>query len=181
MKFDRWRNKNLKNERHAPVKIKDGMDDEGDVDIDDPDISMEEYIQLIADKARGCGQTFNWETTMYGKVYCDDLDSFTDFETDFPAIVYNDASTSNQNVSSEPTTVLFIHAAIRRILGFGIWRIDSLYRPCCKEIDELVMVYSGKRHVLNSYGHSDASSTHFCSRTQIGESSRAKYQGSSSF
>ncbi|GJT28754.1 DNA-directed DNA polymerase [Tanacetum coccineum] len=157
MEFDRWRNKNLKNERHAPVKIKDGMDDEGEVtlyltrrslevlrkfhwmilggrftstsiehwgqcrkaylledkqipsvgvfdeDIDDPDISMEEYIQLMADKARGCGQTFNWETTMYGNVYCDDIDSFTDFETDFPTIIYNDASTSNQNVSSEPT------------------------------------------------------------------------------
>ncbi|GJY94834.1 hypothetical protein Tco_0511195 [Tanacetum coccineum] len=27
-----------------------------------------------------------------------------DFETDFPTIVYNDASTSNQNVSSEPTS-----------------------------------------------------------------------------
>ncbi|GJX88794.1 hypothetical protein Tco_0340808 [Tanacetum coccineum] len=53
--------------------------------------------------------------------------------------------------------------------------------PCCKEIDKLVMVYSGKRRVLNSYGHSYASSTYFCSRTQIGESSRAKYQGSSSF
>ncbi|GJT57605.1 hypothetical protein Tco_0992659 [Tanacetum coccineum] len=35
MEFDRWRNKNLKNERHAPVKIKDGMDDEGDVVIFD--------------------------------------------------------------------------------------------------------------------------------------------------
>ncbi|GJZ31015.1 putative ribonuclease H-like domain-containing protein [Tanacetum coccineum] len=32
--------------------------------------------------------------------------------------------------------------AIRRILGFGIWRIDYLYRPCCKEIDD--MVYSEK-------------------------------------
>ncbi|GKC31561.1 hypothetical protein Tco_1038855 [Tanacetum coccineum] len=72
-------------------------------------------------------------------------------------------------------------AAIRRILEFRIRRLDSQYRPCCKEIDELVMVYSGKRRVLNSYGHSDASSTHFCSRTQIGESSQAKYQGSSSF
>ncbi|GKD88678.1 hypothetical protein Tco_1364185 [Tanacetum coccineum] len=38
--------------------------------------------------------------------------------------------------------------AIRRILRFGIWRIDSLYRPCCKEIDELVTVYSGKRRVF---------------------------------
>ncbi|GJT07199.1 hypothetical protein Tco_0841661 [Tanacetum coccineum] len=58
---------------------------------------------------------------------------------------------------------------------------NTKQRPCCNKIDELVMVYSGKRRVLNSYGHSDASSTHFCSRTQIGESSRAKYQGSSSF
>ncbi|GJW92478.1 hypothetical protein Tco_0170031 [Tanacetum coccineum] len=31
MEFDRWRNKNFKNERHAPVKIKDGMGDEGEV------------------------------------------------------------------------------------------------------------------------------------------------------
>ncbi|GJT18384.1 hypothetical protein Tco_0877090 [Tanacetum coccineum] len=54
-------------------------------------------------------------------------------------------------------------------------------RPCYNKIDELVMVYSRKRCLLNSYGHSDASSTHFCSRTQIVESSRAKYQGSTSF
>nr|GEU61640.1 hypothetical protein [Tanacetum cinerariifolium] len=71
--------------------------------MDDPNITMEEYIQLMADKARGRDQTFNWETATYGEVYCEDLDSFTDFETDFLAIVYNDASTSNQNVSSEPS------------------------------------------------------------------------------
>ncbi|GJR26437.1 hypothetical protein Tco_1102669 [Tanacetum coccineum] len=34
--------------------------------------------------------------------------------------------------------------AIWRILGFGIRRIDYVYRPCCKEINELVMVYSEK-------------------------------------
>ncbi|GJU95491.1 hypothetical protein Tco_1320247 [Tanacetum coccineum] len=33
---------------------------------------------------------------------------------------------------------------IRRILGFRIRRIDYLYGPCCKEINELVMVYSEK-------------------------------------
>ncbi|GKA30957.1 zf-CCHC domain-containing protein [Tanacetum coccineum] len=75
--------------------------------MDDPDITMEEYIQLMADKARGRDQTFNWETTTYGEVYCEDLDCFTDFETNFPAIVYNDASTSNQNVSSEPTVSIY--------------------------------------------------------------------------
>ncbi|GKB71711.1 hypothetical protein Tco_0933123 [Tanacetum coccineum] len=31
IEFDRWRNTNLKNERSAPVKIKDGVDDEGEV------------------------------------------------------------------------------------------------------------------------------------------------------
>ncbi|GJU90918.1 hypothetical protein Tco_1303341 [Tanacetum coccineum] len=58
--------------------------------MDNPNITMEEYIQLMADATND-------------EVYCDDLDSFTDFETHFLAIVYNDASTSNENVSSEPT------------------------------------------------------------------------------
>ncbi|GKA09187.1 retrovirus-related pol polyprotein from transposon TNT 1-94 [Tanacetum coccineum] len=84
-----------------------------------------------------------------------------DFEVDFPAIVYNDALTSNDNVLSKPTAVI--------------------RRPCCKEIDDVVTVYSRKRRVLNSYEHSDSSTTHFSPRTQSGESYRAKYQGSSLF
>ncbi|GKC30013.1 hypothetical protein Tco_1037307, partial [Tanacetum coccineum] len=67
--------------------------------MEDPNITMEEYIRLQAKKARRRGQTFNWETTTYGKVYCDNLDFFIDFEADFPAIVYNDALPSNENVS----------------------------------------------------------------------------------
>ncbi|GJT80912.1 hypothetical protein Tco_1055254 [Tanacetum coccineum] len=84
---------------------------------------MEEYIQLMADKARGRDQTFNWETATYGEVYCDDSDLFTDFETDFPAIVYNDASTSNQNVSSEPT--VSIYNAMKSDIDFHISFSDS--------------------------------------------------------
>ncbi|GKB83559.1 hypothetical protein Tco_0950454 [Tanacetum coccineum] len=91
--------------------------------MDDHNITMEEYIQLMADKARGRDKTFNWETDTYGKVYCDDLDSFTDFETDFPAIVYNDASTSNQNVFSEPT--VSIYNAIKADIDFHISFSDS--------------------------------------------------------
>ncbi|GJR61220.1 hypothetical protein Tco_1503382 [Tanacetum coccineum] len=91
--------------------------------MDDPNITMEEYIQLMADKARGSEHTFNWETATYGEVYCEDLDSFTDFKTDFPAIVYNDASTSNQNVSSEPT--VSIYNAIKSDIDFHISFSDS--------------------------------------------------------
>ncbi|GJR44395.1 hypothetical protein Tco_1312498 [Tanacetum coccineum] len=76
-------------------------------EMDDPNITMEEYIQLMDDKARGRDETFNWETATYGDVYCDDSDLFTDFETDFSAIVYNDASTSNLNISSEPTVSIY--------------------------------------------------------------------------
>nr|GEW50119.1 hypothetical protein [Tanacetum cinerariifolium] len=41
---------------------------------------------------------------MYGKVkYFKDIDYFKDLETDFPAIIYKDALTSELRVSSEPT------------------------------------------------------------------------------
>ncbi|GKE34953.1 hypothetical protein Tco_1454275, partial [Tanacetum coccineum] len=91
--------------------------------MDDPNITMEEYIQLMADKAQGRDQTFNWETATYSKVYCKDLDSFTEYETDFPAIVYNDALTSNQNVSSKPT--VSIYNAIKSDIDFHISFSDS--------------------------------------------------------
>ncbi|GJU66466.1 hypothetical protein Tco_1448145 [Tanacetum coccineum] len=63
---------------------------------------MEEYIQLMADKAHKHGQMFDWETAMYGKIY-DDINLFKDFEADFLAIVYNDALASDPKVSYEPT------------------------------------------------------------------------------
>ncbi|GJV22992.1 retrovirus-related pol polyprotein from transposon TNT 1-94 [Tanacetum coccineum] len=53
----------------------------GIFEMDDPNITMEEYTQLMAVKARGGDKTFNWETATYNKKSCDDLDSFTDFET----------------------------------------------------------------------------------------------------
>ncbi|GJS41221.1 hypothetical protein Tco_0566264 [Tanacetum coccineum] len=63
---------------------------------------MEEYIQLMADKAHKRGQMFDFETATYGKIY-DDIDIFKDFKADFLAIVYNDALTYDPEVSSEPT------------------------------------------------------------------------------
>ncbi|GJU24159.1 hypothetical protein Tco_1162780 [Tanacetum coccineum] len=72
--------------------------------MDDSDLTMEEYIDLEAEKARRHGRTFNWETATYGKVsYFDDFDYLKDFENEFPAIVYNDALTSGSEIPSEPT------------------------------------------------------------------------------
>ncbi|GJW99275.1 hypothetical protein Tco_0183189 [Tanacetum coccineum] len=72
--------------------------------MDNPDITMEEYIQMEIEKALRRGQVFNWETATYGMVrYFEDIDYFKKFETKFPAIVYKDALTSEPEVSCELT------------------------------------------------------------------------------
>ncbi|GKF58793.1 hypothetical protein Tco_0172330, partial [Tanacetum coccineum] len=73
--------------------------------MDNLNITIEEYIRLQEEKALRHGQTFNWQTTIYGKVkYCEDEDDcFTNFETKYPAIVFDDTLTSNATLSFEPT------------------------------------------------------------------------------
>nr|GFA38242.1 hypothetical protein [Tanacetum cinerariifolium] len=91
--------------------------------MDDLNITIEKYIILQTKNAQRYGQMFNWKTATYGKVYCEDLNYFTDLETDFPAMVYNDALTSNENVLSEPT--ISIYDAIKTDLDFSLSFSDS--------------------------------------------------------
>ncbi|GJR98807.1 hypothetical protein Tco_0270981 [Tanacetum coccineum] len=67
--------------------------------MDDPNITMEEYIRLEEEKARRHGRTFNLQTDTFGKVknYEDEDDCFIDFETEFPTIVFD-----NTALPSEP-------------------------------------------------------------------------------
>ncbi|GJW26263.1 hypothetical protein Tco_0040074 [Tanacetum coccineum] len=71
--------------------------------MDDPNITMEEYIRLKEEKARRHGRTFNWQTATFGKVenYEEEDDCFIDFEIEFPAIVFD-----NTTLPSEPTICL---------------------------------------------------------------------------
>ncbi|GJR10803.1 hypothetical protein Tco_0793455 [Tanacetum coccineum] len=64
--------------------------------MDDPNITMEEYIRLEEEKARRHGQTFNWQTATFGKIenYEDEDDCSTDFETEFLAIVLDNTLTA---------------------------------------------------------------------------------------
>nr|GEU94245.1 hypothetical protein [Tanacetum cinerariifolium] len=70
--------------------------------MDDPNINMEEYIRLEEEKAQRHGRTFNWQTVTYGKMeYCKDKDdSFMNFETKYPVIVFDD--TSNATLLCKP-------------------------------------------------------------------------------
>ncbi|GKE44604.1 hypothetical protein Tco_1471888 [Tanacetum coccineum] len=40
--------------------------------MDDPNITMEEYIRLEEEKARRRGKVYNWETGTYGKIWYDE-------------------------------------------------------------------------------------------------------------
>ncbi|GKA83336.1 hypothetical protein Tco_0804931 [Tanacetum coccineum] len=72
--------------------------------MDDPNITIEEYIKLEEETARRRGKVYNWEIATYGKIWCDeDVQDLRSVETEFPAIVFDDAFTSEVTLSCEPT------------------------------------------------------------------------------
>ncbi|GJX91383.1 hypothetical protein Tco_0344709 [Tanacetum coccineum] len=73
--------------------------------MDNPNITMYEYIRIQEEKALSRGETFNWKTATYGKTeYCEDEDDcFTNFETKFPAIILDNTLTSDAAISCGPT------------------------------------------------------------------------------
>ncbi|GJU51153.1 hypothetical protein Tco_1220708 [Tanacetum coccineum] len=72
--------------------------------MDDPNITMEEYIRLEEEKARRRGKVYNWETATYGRIwYDDDVHDLRYVETEFPTIVFNDKLTSEEALSCETT------------------------------------------------------------------------------
>ncbi|GJY92577.1 RNA-directed DNA polymerase, eukaryota, partial [Tanacetum coccineum] len=74
--------------------------------MDDPNITMEEYIRLKEEKARRHGKVYNWKTATYGKIWYDeDVHDLIYVKTELRAIVYNDALTSEVALSYEPTAL----------------------------------------------------------------------------
>ncbi|GKA50582.1 hypothetical protein Tco_0743655, partial [Tanacetum coccineum] len=117
--------------------------------MDDQNITMVEYIRLQTKKAQKNGQTFNWRTATYRKVYYEDFNSFTNFEADFPAIVYNDALTSNKNVLSEPT--FGIPFDPKRYYKDGVYT-KILQRPSKFEFDDMApLPPRAQRHIWLRY------------------------------
>ncbi|GJZ74368.1 hypothetical protein Tco_0638514, partial [Tanacetum coccineum] len=73
------------------------------VKIDNPNITMVEYIRLEEEKARRRGKVYNWETAMYGKIWDnEDVHDLGSVETEFPTIVFNNTLTS-EALLCEPT------------------------------------------------------------------------------
>ncbi|GJY27407.1 hypothetical protein Tco_0402133 [Tanacetum coccineum] len=73
------------------------------VNIDDPNITMEDNIRLEEEKDRRNGKVYNWETATYGRIWDDDeVHNLGSVETEFPAIVFDDTFTSEAALSCEP-------------------------------------------------------------------------------
>ncbi|GJX29639.1 reverse transcriptase domain-containing protein [Tanacetum coccineum] len=65
-----------------------------DTSMDDPNMTMEEYIKFEEEKACRRGRVFNWQTATYGKVRVDDgLYDLRYVEAELPAIVIDDTVT----------------------------------------------------------------------------------------
>ncbi|GJV00982.1 hypothetical protein Tco_1330252 [Tanacetum coccineum] len=76
--------------------------------LDNPNITMEEYIRLEEEKVRRRSKVYNWETTTYGKIWDnEDVHDLRSVETEFPAISFNDTLTSEETLSCEPTINFF--------------------------------------------------------------------------
>ncbi|GJW84825.1 hypothetical protein Tco_0157970 [Tanacetum coccineum] len=72
--------------------------------MDNSNITIEEYIRLVKEKAHRRGKVFNWETATYGKIWDnEDVHELGYVETEFPAIVFNDTLTFEATLSCEPT------------------------------------------------------------------------------
>ncbi|GJX24597.1 hypothetical protein Tco_0230893 [Tanacetum coccineum] len=72
--------------------------------MDDPNITMEEYIRHKEEKAQKHGKMYNWETAKYGKIWYDeDINDLRSVETEFPAIAFNDGVSSEKTLFCEPT------------------------------------------------------------------------------
>ncbi|GJY67882.1 hypothetical protein Tco_0470864 [Tanacetum coccineum] len=62
--------------------------------MDNPNITIEEYIRLDEQKAHRRGKVYNWDN--------EDIHDLRSVETEFPAIVFNDTLTSEAALSCEP-------------------------------------------------------------------------------
>ncbi|GKA75226.1 hypothetical protein Tco_0781604 [Tanacetum coccineum] len=105
--------------------------------MDDPNITMEEYIGLEEEKARKRGKVFNWKTAKYGKIWYDeDVHDLRSIETEFPTIVFNDNLTSNETLSCEPTVSFLNDNKINFRISFDE-SDDEDYTPSVSCIDDL--------------------------------------------
>ncbi|GJW21939.1 hypothetical protein Tco_0032561 [Tanacetum coccineum] len=63
--------------------------------MENPNITMEEYIRLEEEKAQSHGETFNWQNAKFGRIgHYYKEECFTNFDEEFPAIFFGNTNTA---------------------------------------------------------------------------------------
>ncbi|GJY56783.1 hypothetical protein Tco_0455898 [Tanacetum coccineum] len=134
--------------------------------MDDPNMTMEEYIKLEEEKACRRGRLFNWQTATYRKIKIDDdLHDLSSVEAEFPAIVINDAfalQDALQCKSQAKVRFLYFVESLGKI-GLQEW----IRRIRVKPIRHMALPPRKQRHRFLRYEgleYSDADITDFESR-----------------
>ncbi|GJU19231.1 hypothetical protein Tco_1152573 [Tanacetum coccineum] len=92
--------------------------------MDDPNLTMEEYIRLEEEKAHKRGKVFNWQTATYGKIRVDDdLHNLSSVEAEFPAIVINDAVVTQDELQCKSQIWLFHQGRLAKIHRREVHRV----------------------------------------------------------
>ncbi|GKD32974.1 hypothetical protein Tco_1248483, partial [Tanacetum coccineum] len=88
--------------------------------MDDPSMTMEEYIKLEEEKARRRGRVFNWQTATNGKIRVDDdLYDLRSMEAEFPAIVIDDTFTPQDALPCKSQVSTLVNDEIDFRISFG--------------------------------------------------------------
>ncbi|GJU47315.1 hypothetical protein Tco_1204581 [Tanacetum coccineum] len=108
--------------------------------MDDPNITIEEYIRLEEEKARRRGKVYNWETATHGKIWDnEDVQDLGSVETEFPTIDFNDTLTSETALSCEPTVSTLNNDEIEFSISFDESDDEDCMDLKGKEIDKYVL------------------------------------------
>nr|GEX24852.1 hypothetical protein [Tanacetum cinerariifolium] len=137
------------NEARANPPISSGVSDDVLVKMDDPRITMEEYIRLEEEKDHRRDKVYNLKTARYGKIWDnEDVYYLRSVGTEFSAIVFNYTLTSEATLLCEPMV------SIRRMMwnGYGVSTSCTALGPRETNFDEYWWrIYKSQDHeVLES-------------------------------
>ncbi|GJV49427.1 hypothetical protein Tco_1439639 [Tanacetum coccineum] len=110
--------------------------------MDDPNMTMEEYIKLEEEKDHRRGRMFNWETTTYGKIRIDDdLHDLRSVEAEFPAIVIDDAFAPQDAVPCKSQVSTLVNDKIEFRISFDESDDEDYTIICDKNSFSYKMIY----------------------------------------
>ncbi|GJZ02695.1 hypothetical protein Tco_0520656 [Tanacetum coccineum] len=110
--------------------------------MDDPNITMEEYIKFEEEKAHRRGRVFDWQTATYGKIRVDDdLYDLRSMEAEFPAIIIDDAFEPHDALQCKSQVSTPVNDEIDFIISFDESDDEDYIIICDKNSFSYKMIY----------------------------------------